>query len=294
MPKIAISYRRADTQQIVGRIRDRLDSRYGRDQVYIDIDNIPVGMDFRSDIDRALHQVDVLLVVVGSQWRGPSNQNPPRIFADDDPVRKEVETALANKIRIVPILIDNAIMPAAEMLPATLQEFSFLNALPLDTGRDFESHIKRLLIALDGILGLPSPEPALPDEQPADSSAIVVLKYLIAPAVLLTLAHYLTVYKLDLKVGYLYVACVIIALPTGFLLSRIEKRGLGWTALMSAGTAVIAVTAMQATGWLIDGASFLPSTTRDWLDAVEVTIGIVGGMFIGSLIDRLLLARRVA
>lgn len=40
MPKIAISYRRADTEVMAGRIRDRLANRYGEDAVFMDIDNI--------------------------------------------------------------------------------------------------------------------------------------------------------------------------------------------------------------------------------------------------------------
>ena len=47
MPKIIISYRRSDSDAIAGRIRDRLAGYYGDDSIFMDIDNIPFGMDFR-------------------------------------------------------------------------------------------------------------------------------------------------------------------------------------------------------------------------------------------------------
>ena len=54
MPKIIISYRRADSGVITGRIRDRLAQHYGDDAIFMDIDNIPFGMDFRKNIAEAL------------------------------------------------------------------------------------------------------------------------------------------------------------------------------------------------------------------------------------------------
>jgi hypothetical protein len=54
MAKIVISYRRADSTAITGRIRDRLADHYGDDSVFMDIDNIPIGMDFRNQIKSVL------------------------------------------------------------------------------------------------------------------------------------------------------------------------------------------------------------------------------------------------
>jgi hypothetical protein len=59
VPKIAISYRRADTDVMVGRIRDRLALRYGEDAVFMDIDDIPYGKDFRAHIHGAVVQSNI-------------------------------------------------------------------------------------------------------------------------------------------------------------------------------------------------------------------------------------------
>ena len=70
MPKITISYRRADTDVMAGRIRDRLAAHYGEEAVFMDIDDIPYGKDFRVHIREAVVQSDVLLVIVGQRWLG--------------------------------------------------------------------------------------------------------------------------------------------------------------------------------------------------------------------------------
>jgi hypothetical protein len=44
---IILSYRREDTELMVGRICDRLRDHFGRDSVMMDIDSIPYGLDFR-------------------------------------------------------------------------------------------------------------------------------------------------------------------------------------------------------------------------------------------------------
>ena len=55
---------------MAGRICDQLKARYGNDSVYMDIDNIPVGVDFREHIYAALDQTDVLVAIVGPKWLG--------------------------------------------------------------------------------------------------------------------------------------------------------------------------------------------------------------------------------
>ena len=61
MPKLIISYRRADTAGIVGRIFDRLSDRYGEHSVFLDVDKIPVGVDFRDHIRENLKTADCLI-----------------------------------------------------------------------------------------------------------------------------------------------------------------------------------------------------------------------------------------
>ena len=51
-PKIVVSYRRSDSA-MAGRIFDRLVLHFGKTNLFIDIDNVPFGVDFRKHIDDA-------------------------------------------------------------------------------------------------------------------------------------------------------------------------------------------------------------------------------------------------
>jgi hypothetical protein len=44
-------------------------------------------------------------------------------------------------------------MPAAADLPESLQDLAYINAAPVDIGRDFRAHMDRLIRSLDGLLG---------------------------------------------------------------------------------------------------------------------------------------------
>src|SRR5262249_45059458 len=81
MPKIAISYRRADSSQIAGRIRERLAARYGQDSIFIDIHDIPIGSEFPEHIQKVWSQTDILLVLIGPNWLRRSDKPWPTIAA---------------------------------------------------------------------------------------------------------------------------------------------------------------------------------------------------------------------
>jgi hypothetical protein len=173
MPQISISYRRADSEAMTGRIFDRLIAHYGKEAIFRDIDNIPAGIDFRQHINEMLHRTNVLLAIVGPEWLGATRDGLERINEESDPVRVEVETALRRRLRIIPILIGQTRMPSSNQLPPSLKDFAFLNAVRVDTGRDFDHHIEHLIKSIDEILGQtkspPSRETSIPGsgERPA-------------------------------------------------------------------------------------------------------------------------------
>jgi len=153
MSKIIVSYRRSDSAAITGRIFDRLVDRYGEQSVFMDIDAIPYGTDFRHHIQNALHDADILLAVIGPAWLGKTPDGRSRIHDEADPVRVEVEAALKQGLTVIPVLVDNAAMPGAADLPEAIRDFAYINAAPVDVGRDFRSHMERLARSIDGIIG---------------------------------------------------------------------------------------------------------------------------------------------
>jgi hypothetical protein len=151
-PKILMSYRRADSDAMAGRIRDRLSEHFGEASVFMDIDSIPFGTDFRSHITNSLISADIIIAVVGKEWLGAKGGGGRRIDDENDPVRIEVEIALQRGIPLVPVLVSGAKMPELSELPASIKEFSFRNAAEVEAGIDFRHHMVRLIHSLDRVL----------------------------------------------------------------------------------------------------------------------------------------------
>jgi TIR domain len=183
MLRITISYRRDDSLDITGRIFDRLAGHFGREAVFRDIDSIPPGTDFRRHIDVLLDKSDIILAIVGPRWIGPNNEQL-RLANPADPVRLEIETALRKDKPLIPVLVSRAVMPQADVLPASLHGFVYRHAVQVDSGQDFDVHVGRLIRAIEeraaakhvrhvipAIEAPPSIEPTTKAEPPVDPVA---------------------------------------------------------------------------------------------------------------------------
>jgi hypothetical protein len=302
MSKIVVSYRRAESSAITGRICDRLVAHYGKQAVFVDIDGIPYGTDFRQRIDDALRQCNILIAVVGTQWLGAGSSGAARIFDEADPVRIEVQTALANRVHLIPVLVNDAKMPEASELPESIKEFAYRNALKVDSGQDFHPHINRLIGAMDEILGIKN-KSSLPTaltgqsagaqdtaSAPARSafSPPVLFWYLAVPTMLLGIFHYLIVFKFDLDIGYLRAATIAIPFVAGFLLFWQERQNLVAAFLLGATTAALAVIGMLTATGLIDDTAIVPASANEWQRTMEFFVGIALAMPVGHQIARVL------
>src|SRR5579864_3714662 len=151
MARITISYRRDDSDVITGRIFDRLSAHYGRETVFRDIDSIPLGVDFRKHVNSVLDDTDIMVAVVGPKWIGP-RPGQSRLDNAADPVRVEIDAALRKKVPLIPVLVLRAQMPRADQLPPSLEDFAYRNAATIDAGQDFDTHMARLIRAIDNLL----------------------------------------------------------------------------------------------------------------------------------------------
>jgi tetratricopeptide (TPR) repeat protein len=142
----------------------------------MDVDSIEVGVDFAEAIQQAVASCEVLLALVGPQWLTITDANGQRRLEDpDDTVRLEIEAALARNIRVIPVLVDNTLMPQRQQLPESLAPLSRRNALELSYNR-YGYDLERLLEAVGRVLGQrstpvatpPMPKPA---EMPAAAGA---------------------------------------------------------------------------------------------------------------------------
>jgi len=168
MAQIFISYRRHDSAYLAATLSDKLQQHFGPNSVFFDVDNIPLGVDFREYIGNAVGQCDVLLVIIGDQWMG-STGSPDKRRIDDpsDYVRIEIESALKRDIPVIPVLVEDANMPAAADLPESLQAIVFRNAAEIRAGRDLRQHIDQLIQGLETILKSNAPE-AQPKPRPPE------------------------------------------------------------------------------------------------------------------------------
>jgi len=163
MPKIFLSYRREDSEHVTGRIFDRLTDRFGREAVFMDIDTIPFGVDFRKHLDLAVGQCDILLAVIGESWVEARHKEGARLGQRrlDDPgdfVRIEIQSALTREIPVIPVLVGTAAMPREEQLPDGLKALAYRNAAEVRSGRDFHSHVDRLLKGVENLAQGNSPD----------------------------------------------------------------------------------------------------------------------------------------
>jgi len=181
LSKIIISYRRADADVFAGRVRDRIASSYGEDSVFIDVDNIPFGKDFRFHIQEVMAKANAVLVIIGPKWLGLGRAGHSRIMDATDPCRIEVETALANNIPTFPVLVGRTAMPKPDQLPESLKDFAFINAAAVDTGRDFHRDLTRVLAALNDAMQVPVT--AVEQTEVADE---ISAERLVSPAISIT------------------------------------------------------------------------------------------------------------
>jgi TIR domain len=151
-PKIVLSYRRADTSGVAGRLFDRIRERFGAPNVFMDIDSIPFGTNFRTHIRNTLTECKIVVALMGKDWVGKRLfPFQARIFNANDPIRLEMHTALTMNVPILPVLVDGAKVESMR-LPKELGELRELNAAPLSSGQDFDHHADRLLKAIENIL----------------------------------------------------------------------------------------------------------------------------------------------
>jgi formylglycine-generating enzyme required for sulfatase activity len=190
---IAISYRREDSLPTAGRLYDRLQAKFGKENVFMDFDSIPPGMDFREQIKQMIERSNLVIAIIGSHWLGEQSDASRRIDNPADFVRLEIAYALKRGIPIIPVLVNNTPMPPPEKLPQEIEGLAFRNALMLDTGIDFHHHADRLIMgigrAMDVAPRLRGPR-KVPEPTAAPAAKTRPLRRIVtwSPAILLTVA----------------------------------------------------------------------------------------------------------
>ncbi len=145
-PKVFICYRREDSQDVAGRIYDRLVSDLTRANVFKDTDSIQLGKDWRRAVRKSVQQCNVVLAIIGPNWlTAVDDKGKRRLDARDDAVRFELETALEKNIPVIPLLAGGAKMPQDSVLPSGIRPISRRQGLPIRSDPDFSRDMALLL-----------------------------------------------------------------------------------------------------------------------------------------------------
>jgi hypothetical protein len=151
--KIFISYRRDDSIGTAGRLNDRLVQTFGRKNVFMDVDQIPAGVDFARHLNVHVADCDVFLAVIGPGWLDSKDgDGARRLDSPEDFVRVEILAALGRSIRVIPVLVDGAEMPSPKDLPDALKPLARRNAVEVRNVQ-FGTDVERLIGKVREALG---------------------------------------------------------------------------------------------------------------------------------------------
>jgi hypothetical protein len=145
---IFINYRRDESGHVAGRLHDALAPTFGRNKLFMDVDNIPVGRDFEEYLKSQVAACDAMLAVIGPNWLAAKDETGKRRLDNpDDFIVIEIGTALTRNIPVVPVLVDGARMPKAGELPDSLKLLARRQAIQVrhtNFSSDAEALVKRL------------------------------------------------------------------------------------------------------------------------------------------------------
>jgi hypothetical protein len=180
---IFISYRREDSEDSTRAIYESLVPKFGKERLFLDVEAIKPGSDFRDAIEESLGSCGVFLAVIGPTWLNirPDNDpnGPRRLDHPTDYVRQEVAAALkkGHALQVIPVLVRGASMPAAEELPEELKDLAYRNGLNMNN-LDWDGNVAKLIDAMRPHVGEPAQQrqsttstpPSTAERRPAATS----------------------------------------------------------------------------------------------------------------------------
>jgi CHASE2 domain-containing sensor protein len=147
---IFISYRRAESSGYSGRIYDRLRLALPDADVFMDVERIEPGANWRERLAERIRAADVVLVAIGEEWRTLTDAAGARRLDDPhDVTRWELESAVKQAKRIVPLLLDDAPPLREAELPEPIRALAHLQAIRIRHDA-FEAGMDDLIARLTG------------------------------------------------------------------------------------------------------------------------------------------------
>jgi formylglycine-generating enzyme required for sulfatase activity len=122
--KIFVSYRRDDDPNGAARVRDSLAARFGKTNIFMDVDNLLAGLRFDEELVKALAACDVFLAIIGTRWLDLLKAKAAS--GERDYVCEEISEALSRKIAVIPVRVGRdgqlAPLPRTDDLPPAIRD----------------------------------------------------------------------------------------------------------------------------------------------------------------------------
>ena len=132
MRTVFLSYRRGDSEGQARALNFELVKLLGKESVFMDVDSIALGQDFRHVLHERLESCDLFLALIGPGWLDAEDSaGNRRLDNATDFVRQEIAAALKRNIPVTPVLLQGAEMPPAERLPEDMRELVYRNGIEL-------------------------------------------------------------------------------------------------------------------------------------------------------------------
>jgi len=177
MPRVFLSFRKADSRWMRDRVYQALADRFGAGEVFKSGESIPAGADFAGILLRQAADCELMLVLIGPGWLDARGEDGTRLLdRAHDWVRAEITTALAAGNRVVPVLLGDATMlPEAAALPSEIAGLARLQFLRVPETH-LEDELDRLCAAMAALLpdlghGAASPKTA---EDPSSEPTVTM------------------------------------------------------------------------------------------------------------------------
>ena len=157
-----ISYRRTDAAGHARALYRDLCRRFDKRRIFFDRESIEAGAVFPDRLREGVASCRVLLALIAPGWlESKTARGERRLDGEDDFVRQEIAAALQLDKKVIPVLFDDAPMPEAAQLPASLRALAGRDALMLrGKNLEYDVQLEALVRILAGIPGMPAPLPA--------------------------------------------------------------------------------------------------------------------------------------
>jgi hypothetical protein len=123
--RVFINYRGEDSRSYAALLHLELSRHLGDDRVFLDTESIAAGADYVSELLEHVRGSTIVLAVIGPRWLAAwDSAHRRRIDDPADWIRRELAEAFRYRVHVVPVLTDDAALPAEADLPTDISALS--------------------------------------------------------------------------------------------------------------------------------------------------------------------------